>query len=212
MALRRLFLPVLAAALAAAPAAGPGRAAELDARERADLARVEAYLDGIGTLRARFAQRASTGETASGVLHLARPGRMRFEYDPPSPILLVASGGFLVFVDNELEQVTHIPLGSTPLAALVGGEADLAEDHDVLAVERGEGALTVVLAMKDDPQAGSARLLFSDRPLALRRWTVRDAQGIEVQVTLLEVERGMALDPELFRVPASLYRHEEQGR
>src|SRR5882724_7268198 len=102
-------LPVDAAYAAAAP-----RAAALSAEERADAQRVEQYLNGIRSLSARFQQFAANGGMAGGQLFVARPGRMRFEYDKPSPILLLADGTFVVYIDNQLKQVSYLPIGSTP--------------------------------------------------------------------------------------------------
>ncbi|MDW8444454.1 MAG: outer membrane lipoprotein carrier protein LolA [Acetobacteraceae bacterium] len=101
--------------------------APLSAADRADLARLEAYLDGIRTLTARFVQVDARGGTATGRLWLSRPGRMRFEYDPPSPILLVADGTFVIFHDRSVMQTTHIPLGTTPLSLLLAERIRLDE-------------------------------------------------------------------------------------
>ena len=87
---------------------------QLTERDRADLARIEAYLNGIVSLKARFLQVAPNGATSAGVAWLERPGRMRFQYDPPSPLLLVAGHGLVVFHDAQLNQTSNIPLSRTP--------------------------------------------------------------------------------------------------
>ena len=84
-----------------------------------DLGRIENYLNSIHTLKSNFIQTASTGERATGVLFLNRPGRIRVQYDPPSPILLVANGAFIIYVDKNLEQISHIPIAETPLRVLI---------------------------------------------------------------------------------------------
>ena len=175
------------------------KAAPLSADDKKALAQIEAYFNGITTLQARFLQVANTGATAQGILSLKRPGLMRFEYDAPSPILLVSDGTWLVFQDNELEQTTHVPLGSTPLSVLVEDPVDFKTDLEVLDVARNPGVIRLLMRMRDDPEAGMVQMVFSDAPLALRQWTITDAQGVEVKVALLETRRGMTFNDDLFK-------------
>jgi outer membrane lipoprotein-sorting protein len=195
-----LFLAVPSQMVSAAP---------LNAKDKADVGRVEAYLNAITTLKSRFIQRASTGNLASGTVYISRPGRMRFEYDPPAPILLVADGLFLVYVDKELEQISHVPISSTPLSILVSENVKLAENHDIAFVERGPGTLAVTLTNKDDPEAGAVRLLFADGPMALKQWYIRDPQGVEVRVSLLDIERDLDLDSALFHIDPEMFSNSD---
>lgn len=174
--------------------------APLSAADRAELARLEAYLDGIRTLTARFVQVDARGGTATGRLWLARPGRMRFEYDPPSPILLVADGRFVIFHDRSVMQTSHIPLGSTPLSLLLAERIRLDDgEAQTVRLSRGEGLIQATLIRRGRAHEGSLLLVFTDPPLALRQWLVTDAQRQTVRVTLLDVEIGGRFDPNLFR-------------
>ncbi len=190
---------------------GSADAANLNAKDRADVGRIEAYLNAITTLKSKFIQRASTGNIASGTVYISRPGKMRFEYDPPAPILLVVDGIFLIYVDKDLEQISHVPISSTPLSVLVSENVSFAENHDVGAVERGPGTLAVTLTMKSDPEAGAVRLLFTDAPMALKQWYIRDAQGVEVKVSLLDAERGVDLDSTLFQVNPGMFGQKDRN-
>lgn len=190
---------------------GFASAAALGAKDKADVVRVEAYLNAITTLKSRFVQRASTGNLASGTVYISRPGKMRFEYDPPAPILLVADGLFLIYVDKDLEQISHVPISSTPLSILVEAGVKLEASHDVAFVERGPGTLAITLTMKDDSEAGAVRLLFADAPLALKQWYIRDAQGVEVRVSLLDVERGVDLDSTLFQIDPDMFGNDDNN-
>ena len=181
------------------PESGP-EAAPLSASDRAELARLEAYLDGIQTLTARFVQVDARGGSATGRLWLARPWRMRFEYDPPSPILLVADGRFLIFHDRSVMQTSHIPLGATPLSLLLAERIRLDEgEAQTIRLVRGEGLIQATLIRRDRAHEGSLLLVFTEPPLALRQWLLTDAQRQTVRVTLLDVEIGGRLDPSLFR-------------
>jgi outer membrane lipoprotein-sorting protein len=189
-----------AAALALlSPAAG----AALQPSDLADLAEIERYLDSIRTMAARFQQYDQEGRIATGRIYLARPGRMRVEYDPPTPYLLVASSGALVYYDAEIDQVTTLPLSSTPAAFLLKDKISLTDGVTVRSFERGPGSLRVEVADAKDEGAGSVLMVFEDRPLALKQWTVTDAQGIKTQVVLTEAEFDLALDPRLFTLPTA---------
>ena len=190
-----ILLPLLApfAARAAAPAAAP-----LSERDRADLARIEAYLNGMRTLKARFLQVAPDGTTAEGTAWLQRPGRMRFQYDPPSPLLLVAGFGVFYFNDSQLHQTTNLPLNATPLGLLLRDNLRLDGDVTVTGISRLPGQIQVTMVRTASPEDGSLALVFADNPLVLRQWSVVDAQRQETRVTLFNVELGGTFDQKLF--------------
>lgn len=193
---RRTLLAAAALALL-----GPARRAGAfapTARDQADIARIEAYLNGLQTLRARFLQIAPDGSTSQGTTWLQRPGRMRFQYDPPSPLLLVAGHGLFVFYDRQLHQISNIPLGSTPLGLLLRDNLKLSGDVTVTALDRVPGQIQVTLARTDSPGDGSLSLIFADNPLALRQWAVIDAQRQETRVSLFNVELGGSFDQDMF--------------
>jgi outer membrane lipoprotein-sorting protein len=198
---RTLAASLLAAPLLAAPllagglASGPARAQGID---RAALARVEAYLNGLRTLKARFLQVAQSGASAQGTALISRPGRMRFDYDPPEPMLLVASGGQVMMYDRELRQPSTVPASSTPLGLLLRAEIRLAGDITVTGTERSGGFLRVGLQRTGAPAEGRLSLAFAENPMELRQWTVLDAQSRETRVTLYEIETGVAMDNRLF--------------
>lgn len=184
---------------------------ELSAQDHADIARVEAYLNQLTTLKSRFVQIASTGNLANGTFYLSRPGRMRFEYDPPTPVLMVADGTWLIFQDLELEQVSHLPLSRTPLGVLVDETVKLSDKLDVLQVDRGPKVLRVRMRMKEDPDAGEVQLIFSEAPMMLRQWVVTDAQEVQIRVTLQNIVFGVPLSDDLFRLPVEVDKENDPG-
>jgi outer membrane lipoprotein-sorting protein len=162
--------------------------------------RIEKYLNGIRTVEAQFVQVSSTGEAAEGTLYLSRPGRLRIEYAPPSPILIVADETFLVYYDKDLEQVSHIPLGSTPAGILLDGNIRLTGgDLTVTALTSGGGTIRLGVVRTDNPGEGALTLVFSDPPLTLRQWEITDSQGIVTTVSLVSARFGVTLDRKLFR-------------
>jgi len=187
---RTLLLAPLLVPLLAGAAPGP--------RDATDLARIQAYLNSLHTLKAHFLQVAPNGGTSQGLAWMQRPGRMRFQYAPPSPLLLVAGHGLFVFYDRDLKQTTNVPLGSTPLGMLLRENATLSGDVTVTDIDRQPGLIQITLVRTASPGDGSLTLIFADNPLALRQWTVRDAQGRETRVTLYDIELGGTFDQDMF--------------
>ncbi len=192
-------LPAAAVSLPSPVAAqAQSQAAPLSERDRADIARVEAYLNRLTTLRARFLQIAQNGASAEGTAWIWRPGRMRFEYDPPEPLLLVASHGQFLLYDRELRQPSTVPVSQTPLAFLLRENLRLSGDITVTRVERGGGFLRVTLYRTAAPAEGRLTLVFQDDPVELRQWVVVDAQGHVTRVSLSRIETGVRIDPRIF--------------
>jgi outer membrane lipoprotein-sorting protein len=167
-------------------------------QDNTDLRRIEVYLDSLRTLKAHFLQVAPNGALAQGTAWLDRPGRMRFQYDPPSPLLLVAGHGLVVFYDKSLNQTSNIPISQTPLGILLADHVRLAGDVTVTGMQRLPGQLQVSLVRSGSPGDGTLTLIFADNPLTLRQWTVVDAQRQETRVTLYNTEFGGSYDQKLF--------------
>jgi outer membrane lipoprotein-sorting protein len=163
-----------------------------------DIARIVTYLNGIKTLQGRFVQIAPDGSVTQGEVYLRRPGRMRFKYDPPTPVLIVADGVWLVLWDKELDQVDRIPLSSTPLAFLIRDKVSFDDPIIIRKIIRQTGLLNVTVYDKRREDDGDITLVFSDRPLALRQWVVTDPQQLQTRVSLYDIETNVPLDIKLF--------------
>lgn len=192
-----MCLIVLAHAVTAA--ATPPRTARLSAEDRQQIARVERYLNDLRTVQSRFLQVSSNGQVAEGDFYLWRPGRLRIDYDPPVPVLIIANHGLLVYFDRELEQVSNVPINSTPAGILT--RENLSFDDPELTItgfEHKDGMLRITIVQSDDPLEGSVTLVFSDDPIRLQKWSVVDAQGVTTEVSLLDTRFDVPLNPELF--------------
>jgi outer membrane lipoprotein-sorting protein len=176
----------------------PAPAALPAATHAEDLARIEGYLNGLTTLKANFVQINPDGGTVTGELYYQRPDKMRLDYDPPSPILIISDGWWLIYYDRKLKQVSHLSINSTPLGFLLSDQIRLSGDVTVTNVERSAGELHVTLVQTDEPNQGSIQLAFAENPLELRRWTIFDAQGQATRVMLETPQTGLPLDRELF--------------
>jgi len=207
---RALLLAAALAPLAAMTAQAQTRYA-LTAQDTADLARIQTYLNGLKTLKAKFLQLAPNGATARGTAWLDRPGRMRFQYDPPSPLLLVAGHGLVVFHDSQLNQTSNIPLGQTPLGILLRDNVSFGGDITVSGIQRQPGMIQVTIYQTARPGDGTLTLNFADTPLALRQWTVVDAQHRETRVSLYDIALGGSFDQSLFTfVDPKFYQNNDE--
>ena len=170
-----------------------------------EIKRIERYLNDITTLKSSFIQISSNGERLDGELFINRPGRLRVQYEPSSPILLVANGSTLTYVDWELEEISYIPISETPLRALISPRIELDKFFKLGELERGLGTLSITLYNLDDESAGSFKMLFADRPLQLKQWFLKDATGTSIKISLLDVERDVDLNKDLFTVDPFLF-------
>ena len=204
-ALPALLMPWAASRSAVAQSAG---SPALSGRDRTDIARAEAWLEPLRTLKARFLQIAQNGAAAEGTGWIQRPGKMRFEYDPPEPLLLVASYGQFFYFDRQLKQATTLPLSATPLGMLLRDEVKLSGDVTVSRVERGGGLLRITLFRTGQAAEGRLTLIFADNPMELKQWAVVDAQGQETRVSLFQPEYGGRFPALLFDFNDPRFREE----
>ena len=164
------------------------------------IAQVETYLNGQTGLTANFLQVAADGSTRTGKAWLQRPGKMRFQYDPPDAQLLVAGFGLLVYRDPDLDQTTNIPLSTTPLGILLAQHVQLTGgDVAVTKIDREPGEDLITLVRTSKPAAGSLTLVFGTDPLELRQWKVLDAQGRQTEVSLYDIAPGGPYANSLFQ-------------
>ena len=182
----------------------------LDDGAKADIARIERYLNELTTLDSRFVQFSEQG-IAEGRIVLSRPGNMRIEYEDPVPVLLVASGYLLMYHDRDLIQTTYLPVSETPAGFLLDEKIQLSGDITVTDFERGPASLRLTVIETDAPESGSVTLAFEDAPLRLIKWHVLDAQGNDVDVALLEPEFGTEVDGDLFSLIDPALEYTDEG-
>lgn len=171
------------------------------------LAELSRYVNALTTAEAPFTQVNADGTLSTGRLYLHRPGRMRFEYDPPDNAVVIAGGGQVAVFDPKSNQPPEVyPLARTPLALLLAPQVDLDRARMVLA-HREEGNTTRLLVQDPDrPEYGTIELVFTANPTELRQWIVRDETGAETTVILGALSTGMRLSPFLFDQTAEAAR------
>jgi outer membrane lipoprotein-sorting protein len=173
--------------------------AVLSTQDTLELQRIAAYLNGIRTMTARFQQIANNGGLTTGQVWVARPGRMRFEYEPPNAITLLADSTSVYYRDKQLNQTSKYDLRSTPAWFFLRDPISFGADVIVTRFEHAGAVARVTVVETEQPDAGSLTLVLSENPLTLRQWTVVDQQAKTTTVTLSGLQFGMALDPKLFQ-------------
>lgn len=196
--------PPAAPALDDAPATMEAETANADLiTPQAGAERAQAWLTGLDTLSARFEQLGADATQTAGTLHLARPGRARFDYDDPNPVLVVADGTTVAIADFDLETIDRAPIGATPLRFLLEDTLDLTEA--VVDAGRYDGRLYVTLVDPAGETDGRLTLVFEDanpdaaaETMRFAGWYAIDALGGLTEVRLSEVQTGQRLNPRLF--------------
>ena len=190
----------LAFGLATPAAAKLAESLVLSKQGTTDLMRVQKHLNSSKTFKARFLQVSSNGAYAEGQIFLQRPGRLRLIYDDPNPLLVVADGKHISFIDRNIDTATTLYLSMTPADLMLRESIGFfGNDVIVTSVNRTPGVIRIGLINTAEPDAGSIELVFSDRPMELRKWTVTDAQGIKTTVSLLGTTFDVPLNPNLFK-------------
>lgn len=192
-------ISLIMAASGSAYAAKDPKAIALSPEDRVLIGDIETYLNGITTLEAGFIQVAAGGGYSKGRFYMKRPGRMRFEYNPPTPYLLISNGKWFIYVDKQLEQVTYLPLKKTPAGLLLRKDLSFSDGLTVVGFQKTIGTLEIRVADQKNPDLGQVSLTFIRNPLSLKSWTIHDPQGQRIQVTLTNPLYGSRLDAGLFR-------------
>jgi outer membrane lipoprotein-sorting protein len=181
--------------------AKPGETTAFDNNQRALVDKVSGYLSGIRTMVGDFVQVGPDGSKTEGQIYLQKPGRVRFEYAPPSPIELVADGQSVVVRDRKLATQDLYPLGQTPLRFLLADRVDLLRETNVVGVYSDNVFVTVII---EEKQTLGGRhklmLMFGAQDLQLKQWTVTDPQGYDTTVAVYNLDMTKRPDPALFKI------------
>jgi outer membrane lipoprotein-sorting protein len=195
MAAMRILLAALSAAVLSLLATLPGHAQQ----GGIGVPQIEQYFNGIRSLKARFVQSNPNGSVVQGTLYVRRPGRMRFEYDAPSQLKIVADGRQVTMWDNATRDFGQWPIGWTAASFLVKDPLVLSGDLQVEKLERVNGMLEATMSQARKPQEGKVIVRLGENPLLLRGWTIIDNRGNRVTVSLSDMQTGLQLADSLFR-------------
>ena len=188
------------AAMLAAAAFAPNSAGALTEEERGVLSEISTRLSAVDTMDGEFVQYNPDGQQLQGKFYIARPGKVRFQYDPPTTISVIADGKSVLVFDKKLQTYDIWPLSQTPLRLLLSNNLDLATSDRVTGVSVASDLVEVVLQDHTRFSNGTLNLVFDRTSYDLRQWTVTDQQGLQTNVVLYNVESGNDLPGDLFKI------------
>ena len=183
--------------LVAVPARGL-LASSLTPEETTAVEELSGYFNSFKTLQGEFTQVSPQGRVSTGVFYLSKPGRLRFEYAPPNPFLVVSDGSWVVIENRKQKTTDQYPLAATPLKLLLSEEINLLEEADVKSVETTNGVATISVEDRNRAIPGKLVLVFDTNRKELAQWIVEDAKGKRTTISLANLETGVEPDPELF--------------
>jgi outer membrane lipoprotein-sorting protein len=192
----RLLVPVLVLAFGGRVEAATQ--SDLTSDQLKAVEQVSTYFNSFKTLKGEFTQVSPKGRVSAGVFFLSKPGRLRFEYAPPNPFLVVSDGTWVVIEDRNQKTTDQYPLATTPLKFLLADEVNLMEEAKVVSVETADGISTIALEDKANLLPGQLVLVFDSNRNQLAQWIVEDAQGKRTTISLDRLETGVETDPKLF--------------
>jgi outer membrane lipoprotein-sorting protein len=186
----------------------PGSTTALNPEQRAVIDRVDNYLSSTQILSGNFVQVGPDGGRTQGEFYILKPGKVRFDYDAPSPMDIIADGQSVVVRDRRLATQDLYPLSQTPLRFLLSDHVDLMKDTNLVAVYADDVFITVVVEEKNGI-VGTSRLMimFSAKDMALKQWTVTDPQGYDTTVAVYNLDTTRRPDPNMFRIDYAKYRN-----
>jgi outer membrane lipoprotein-sorting protein len=175
--------------------------ASFDDKQKAQAARVSNYLSSLQTVSGNFVQVGPDGSKVKGDFYIQKPGKVRFEYEPPSPIAIIADGSMLAVRDNKLATQDIYPLSQTPLRYLLSDRIDLLKDTNVVSVTADDLFISVTIEEKQI-LIGTSRLMLmvGAKDGQLKQWTVTDPQGYDTTVAVYNLDTSRKVDPGLFKI------------
>ena len=167
-----------------------------------DIATIEHYLNKITTLVSSFTQIDSENNVSQGTFYLSRPGKLRWEYFPPSPILIIAKGSMLTYYDSELDQVSHISLDDNLSGFLTQKVISFSDENiKIISYFKDDKEISITIAQKDKEEEGQLTLVFSSDSFELTKMKILDAIGKETKVSFDTIVYDKPLDSQLFSLP-----------
>ena len=162
--------------------------------------KISAYMNSFKTLQGEFTQISPKGNISKGVMFISKPGKLRFEYSPPNPFLLVSDGKWVTLKNRAKEKGDQFPLAATPLRLVVAPKIDLLQEANILGFEQADGITSVILEDRKGTIGGQLVLIFDETQNQLQQWIIVDGKGRRTTVSLANLESGVKIDPKLFVV------------
>ena len=180
---------------------------ELDRKQVEIIRQVTAYFNEMTEIKGLFVQTNADSKRVRGKFYVQRPGRFRFDYNPPSRLVILSDGHYMAIQDFDMKTDDRFELDRTPFRVLLGKDVDLLRDANILEVKDVDDVIVLALQDKNPDTPGKIKLFLAKKPnLELREWITTDSQGLDTRVELTEVNKTSALDPALFKATSMVFQ------
>ena len=176
------------------------REAALEPGQQKTVRQVGAYFNKLRHLQGEFVQVGPRGRISRGVFYMSKPGKLRFEYAPPNPFLVVADGTWVIVNNRRKNKAEHYPLSATPLRLVLAEKVDLLKEARIIHVANDKKILTLTMEDREQLVAGQLTVVFDADTMTLREWVIVDGQGLRTTISLKSLKDGVKADPKLFEV------------
>ncbi|MFI3241261.1 MAG: outer-membrane lipoprotein carrier protein LolA [Alphaproteobacteria bacterium] len=176
-------------------------ACNVNAQSSQNIKTVETYLNTLENMSAKFVQTASNGNVSDGILKIAKPNKIRMEYNDPTSVLIVGDGDFIVYYDKELDQTTHINYDDIPASLILANDIKIdGKQIKVVDFYQDAGITSISLQYLKNDSVGPIKLIFENSPMELKQWSIVDPQGVEILVSLYDVQKDVKFDDNTFKL------------
>jgi outer membrane lipoprotein-sorting protein len=167
---------------------------------QAAAARIDAYFNSFNTLKGTILQTSPKGRTSKGSFAISKPGKFRFDVDPPTPYILASDGKWLTITNKKMDRGDQVPVSKTPLRLLAAQNLNLLAESVVISHSEADGFTTLALADKKGGMPGHIIMVFDDGQNELRQWIIVDGKGQRTTVELTSVEKDAKVNPKQFAI------------
>lgn len=172
----------------------------VQAQSTQNIEAIETYLNSIKTLQANFVQTASNGSSAEGKIYIAKPNKIRMEYNDPTSVQIIGDGNYIIYNDKELDQVTHIDYDDIPATLILANDIKIdGENLKISDFYQDSGTTTVTLEYPKKSDISPITLTFENNPMELKQWRIIDPQSVEVTVSVYDAVKDAELSADLFK-------------
>ncbi len=203
---------VLGSGIAGQAAAATSKEAALKPTEEDAVRKVGSYFNTLKTLEGEFVQVGPRGHISSGKFYLSKPGRLRFEYAPPNPFLIVTDGTWLVVNNRKKNKADYYPLSQTPLRLVLSEKVNLLTEAKILHVRASKETISLTLEDRDQLVPGQLTVVYDNKKKHLKQWVIIDGQGLRTTISLKSLQNGVDVDPALFKVKLRKEIKDREGR
>ena len=180
---------------------------EFDKKQVELIQKVATYFNQMKEIKGLFVQTSADNKRVRGKFYVQQPGRFRFDYNPPSRLVILSDGQYMAIQDFDMKTDDRVELDRTPFRVLLRKDVDLLRDAHILEVREIDDVIVLALQDRNPDNPGRIKLFLTKKPnLELKEWITTDSQGLDTRVELTEVNKTESLDPALFSATSLVFQ------